>query len=349
MTLGELARIAGGRLHGDANLKIRGVNGLAQAEPGEITFFSNPRYQEALKATRASAVLVGESALALLGGRDAIVVEQPSLAFARVSAAFHPRPEYLPGIDPRAVVEEGALVDPSATVMAFAFVSRDARVGARAVLHPAVFVGERAEIGAEALLYPNVVVRELCRVGARTVVQPGAIIGGDGFGFAFDSESQQHTKVPQAGNVEIEEDVEIGANAAIDRATLGHTRIGRGTKIDNLVQIGHNVQVGPLCILCGQTGIAGSTELGAGVICAGQVGVADHLKVADHTKLGPKAGVMSDIEEPGYYLGTPPIKAREFMRREVVARRSGESARDLKRLEKRVAELEAKLEALTKR
>ncbi|MGI5865541.1 MAG: UDP-3-O-(3-hydroxymyristoyl)glucosamine N-acyltransferase [Myxococcales bacterium] len=345
-TLGELASIVAGVVHGDPKTRLSGVNGLAEAGPGQIAFFNNPRYREVLRATRASAVLLREEALELLAGPAALVVDDPYLAFARVSAVFHPRPAFAPGVDARAVVEEGAEVDPTATVMAFAFVGRGARIGPRAVLFPGCFVGESSVVGAESVLYPNVVIRERCSVGERAILHPGVVIGADGFGFAFDSSGPRHFKIPQAGTVEVGDDVEIGANSAIDRATLGATRIGSGSKIDNLVQVGHNVQVGPLCILCGQVGIAGSSTLGAGVVCGGQVGIGNHLKIADRTRIGPQTGVMADIEEPGEYLGTPAMEIRAALRAHSVFTQGRETVRRVRSLETRLAELEARLAEL---
>jgi len=295
----DLAALVGGRVVGDADLLVRGVSGLAEATEGDLAFYNNPRYREQLKATKAAAVVVSEKGLAQLDGRPAIVAADPYLAFAKISSAFHPAPRFAPGIDPRACVEAGAEVDPTATVMAFAFVAKGARIGERTVLFPGAYVGEEARVGRDVVIYPNVVVRERCSVGDRSILQPGVVVGGDGFGFAFDPSVPCHFKIPQAGVVEIESDVEIGANTAIDRATLGATRIGQGPKIDNLTQIGHHVKVGPLCILCGQVGLAGSSELGAGVVCGGQVGVANHVKVCDKARILAQSGLLADVPGAG--------------------------------------------------
>ena len=261
-------------------------------------------------------MLVAEDGAALVAGPDAVIVADPYLAFARISALFHPRPSLAPGVDPRALVEPGAQIAPSATVMAFAFVGRGARIGARAAIYPQVFVGEGSVVGEDAVLYPHVVVRERCSVGARVVLQPGAVVGGDGFGFAFDAARPEHVKIAQAGAVEVQDNVEVGANSAIDRATSGATVIGRGSKIDNLVQIGHNVQVGPLCVLCGQVGLAGSSKLGRLVVCGGQVGIANHVCIADGSRIGAQSGIKDDIDAPGDYVGAPVqpsgrVRARE--------------------------------------
>jgi UDP-3-O-[3-hydroxymyristoyl] glucosamine N-acyltransferase len=342
-TLGELAAAVDGAPRGDPALRLTGVNGLADAGPTELSFYNNPRYRDALERTRAGAVLCAEESLPLLGGRPAIVASDPYLAFARASAVFHPRPAFPPGVDPRAVVEPTAAVDPTATVMAFAYVGAGARVGPRAVLFPHVFVGAESVVGADALLYPGVVLRERCSVGERVVLQPGAVVGGDGFGYAFDAAGPAHVKIPQAGTAVIEDDVEVGANATIDRATLGQTRIGRGSKLDNLVQVGHNVKVGPLCILCGQAGIAGSSELGAGVVLGGQVGLANHLAIGDGVRLGAQSGVMSDLLEPGDYLGSPAMPSRDFLKATAAFRQGASTLRRLRELTRRVEALERQL------
>ncbi|MDR0966882.1 MAG: UDP-3-O-(3-hydroxymyristoyl)glucosamine N-acyltransferase [Myxococcales bacterium] len=350
--LGDLAERLAGTCVGNPHLLLTGVNGLAEAQRGELTFFTNQRYRDHLATTQASAVILKEEALEhfpLAEGKGAIVCGDPYLAFAKASSLFHPAPVFEPGIDSRAIVEPGAQIDPTATVMACAYVGKGAIVGPHAVLFPFVFVGEDARIQSRALLYPGVVVRERCVIGEGSILQPGVTIGGDGFGFAFDASVPCHFKIPQAGTVEIGREVEIGAGSAIDRATLGVTRIGDGTKIDNLVQIGHNVTVGPLSILCGQVGIAGSSSLGKGVICGGQVGLGNHLHICDGTRLGPKSGVMADVTEPGEYLGVPLVKARDFMRQQVAIQKGPDTLKALQKLERRVAELEAKLEAINEK
>ncbi|MBX5484382.1 MAG: UDP-3-O-(3-hydroxymyristoyl)glucosamine N-acyltransferase, partial [Myxococcaceae bacterium] len=268
-TLAELAAAVGGEVLGDGSQPISGVNGLEEAGPGELSFFGNSRYRKQLEATKASAVLVPASG-ELPARRDLafVRVPNPHLAYAKISAIFHPRPTFAAGISPKAHVHPEASVDSSATVMAGATVERGATVGARAVLFPGVYVGEQAVIGPDTLLYPNVVVRERCRVGARCILHAGCVIGADGFGFALDLEVPEHFKIPQAGIVRIEDDVEIGACSCVDRATTGETVIGRGSKIDNLVQVAHNVTIGPLTIVCAQAGISGSAKIGSGVVLA---------------------------------------------------------------------------------
>ncbi len=323
---------------GDAQLPIAGVNGLTEAGPSDLSFYGNPKYRREFEASRAAAVLVGSDGAAP-AGRTVVRVGNPHLAFAQVSALFHPPARHPAGVSPHAFVHPEAQVDPSATVMAHATVEKGAKVAARAVLHPGVYVGEGAQIGEGALLYPNVTVRERCIVGARVILHPSCVIGADGFGFAFNPEGPEHFKIPQAGIVRIEDDVEIGACSCIDRATLGETVIGRGAKIDNLVQIAHNVKVGPLSLICAQAGVAGSTEIGTGVILAGQVGVVGHLKIGDLAKVGSQSGVGQDVEDGAIVSGSPAMPHREWLR-------SSAAFAELPALIKEVRALRKRLEAL---
>lgn len=304
-TLGELAALVGGEVRGDASLRIHGVASLDAAGPDQIAFYAHARYRSALAATRAGAVILAPADAALADGRPLLQVRDPQLAFARISAALNPADHASPGIDPRAVVHPSAHVDPSAAVLPLCFVGRGARVGPRTVLHSGAVVGEGATVGADCVLYPNAVVRERCVLGDRVTLQPGAVIGSDGFGYAYDAARSEHVKVPQLGIARVEDDVEIGACACVDRATAGETVIGRGTKIDNLVQVGHNVTVGPNSILCGQAGVSGSSRLGAGVVLAGQVGIAGHLSVGDGAKLAGKSGVIGDVPAGATWAGVP--------------------------------------------
>ena len=347
--LGELAAVVGGVVRGDPDRPITGVSGLSEAEPGEIAFYNNIRYRKALDQTRASAVLVQAALAEAVKGPDVVQVADPYLAFAQIATVFHPPPEPAAGIDPRAVVEPGAEVHPTATVMAFCYVGPRARVGPGAVLFPFVFLGESASVGERALLYPHVVVRERCSIGDRAILQPGVVIGGDGFGFAFDRTRFEHVKIPQAGQVDVQADVEIGSNSSVDRATFGQTVIGAGSKLDSLVQVAHNVQVGPRCILCGQVGLAGSSKLGQGVVCGGQVGIANHVSVASGTRIAAQSGVKDNIAEAGDYFGSPVIPLAEAARAQVAFRHGAETMQTVRRLEKRIAELEAKLAALGER
>jgi UDP-3-O-[3-hydroxymyristoyl] glucosamine N-acyltransferase len=315
---------------------------LEAAGPSDISFFANRRYAAEFAATGAGAVIVGEGEQ-VAPGRTVLRSGNAYLAFARISTLFHPPREPMPEISPAAVIGEGAVVDPSAEVQALAYVGRGATIGARTILFPGVVVGDRARVGDDCVLHPNVVVGERCVVGNRCTLQPGAVLGGDGFGFAFDMEGDgsgpRHLKVPQSGIAELEDDVELGANSCVDRATLGRTLIRRGAKIDNLVQLAHNVEIGPLSLIAAQTGISGSTKVGMGVAMAGQVGIVGHLDIGDGARLGAKAGVSNDVPAGETYSGYPAGPHREWLREQGAMRK-------LPELWKRVRELEKQLKKL---
>jgi UDP-3-O-[3-hydroxymyristoyl] glucosamine N-acyltransferase len=337
--LGDLATHVGGELLGDPAQAIRGLNGLAEAETGDLSFYGNPRYRRQYEATRASAVLVGPDA-APRAGVSLVRVANPHLAFARLLELFHPRRSHPPGVRLGAIVHPGAVVHLEATVMAGATVEEGARVGARSVLFPGVYVGENANVGEDCILYPNVTVREDCSVGNRVILHASSVVGADGFGFAFDPSAPQHVKVPQVGTVRIEDDVEIGACTTIDRATLGETVIGRGTKIDNLVQIAHNVKVGALSLLCAQAGVSGSAELGQGVVLAGQVGVVGHIRVGDLAKVGAQSGIAHDVEDGQIVSGSPAIPHREWLKNVAAQGQLAELMKEVRSLRRRLEQLE---------
>jgi UDP-3-O-[3-hydroxymyristoyl] glucosamine N-acyltransferase len=339
----ELAARVGGEVSGDGSLPIEGVAALEQAGPGHLSFFSNKKYRKAFEASRAGAVVV-EPEAEVPPGRTVVRARNAYLAFARLSTLFNPPPAAVPGVAAEAFVHPSALVHPAAQVLPLASVGPGARVGARTILHPGAHVGAGARVGDDCLLHANVVVRDGCVIGDRVILQPGCVIGSDGFGFAFDPEGDgkgpRHYKVPQIGIVIVEDDVEIGANTAVDRAALGVTRIGRGTKVDNLVQIAHNVEVGPLSILVSQVGIAGSTRLGAGVVAAGQVGIVGHLKIGDGVKIGAQSGVASDVPAGEAISGSPAQPHAQWLRNTAAFDRLAEMRKELRELRRRVAELE---------
>ena len=341
--LSELAARVGGEVSGDGGARIERVAPIEDAGPGDLSFFSNRKYRAAFEASRATAVVVaaGED---VPPGRTVLRAQNAYLAFAKISTLFHPPLQAVPDVAPQAFVDPSATVHPSAELRPFAFVGAGAVVGARCILFPGAYVGPRARLGEECVLWPNAVVRDGCTLGNRVVLEPGAVVGSDGFGFAFDPEGAEgsgprHYKVPQSGTVVVEDDVEIGANTCVDRATLGATVIGRGVKIDNLVQIAHNVQIGPLTILVSQVGIAGSTRIGAGVVAAGQVGIIGHVTIGDGAKLAAQSGILSDVEPGAVLLGSPALPKGEALRSFAALRRLPELAR-------RVAELEKQLEEL---
>ncbi|HYZ90410.1 MAG TPA: UDP-3-O-(3-hydroxymyristoyl)glucosamine N-acyltransferase [Myxococcales bacterium] len=345
LSLDELARQIGAEVRGDRTRRVRGVAGLKEAGPEEVAFFANPRYRADLKATRAAAVILSEDEAALAPeGAARLVAPQPYVAFAKASALFHPQERPPAGAHPSAQVAAGAEVDPTASIGAGCIVGRGARIGPRTVLHAGSAVLDEARVGADCVLWTGAVVRERCILGDRVLLQPNAVVGSDGFGFAFDLEGDGsgpiHRKVPQAGIARIEDDVELGACTCVDRATLGETVVGRGTKVDNLVQIAHNVRIGPLSLIVAQVGISGSTDIGAGVVLAGQVGIVGHVKIGDGARIGAQAGVPNDVPEGATYTGYPAMPHREWLRTMAALPRVPELIKLVRKLEARLAELE---------
>lgn len=336
-TLADLAKDLEADLVGDGDIVIGGVAGIREALPGDITFIANARYDAYLDETRASAVICSreprQARLPLL------LVDNPYLAFQRVVRIFRPdqdRPG--PGVHPTAVVSPGAVLGHEVSIGPHCVVETGARLGDRAVIMAGCYVGPRVEIGDDSLLYPRVSVREDCVLGARVILHSGVVIGSDGFGFAFDS--GRYHKVPQVGNVVIGDDVEIGANTTVDRATTHSTRIGDGTKIDNLVQIGHNVVIGRHCIVVAQVGISGSTELEDYVTMGGQAGVIGHVRIGHGAMIGARSGVTKSVPAETVVAGYPAMQHSLWKRIQAFIQRLPELARRTKALEERVGKLE---------
>jgi len=336
-TVSEIAALVGGDFLSDhAALNLTGPAGLAEAEPGDISFFAHPRYAADLRATRASAVLVPRD---FAGETPAVCirVENPSTAFTSVTALFIPPAETpAPGIHPSAVVSPSATVDPAATVQALAVVSDGATVGPRTVLGAGVFIGRNASVGADCFLHPHAVVHDRCVLGDRVILHSGVVLGADGFG--YDTRQGRHHKIPQSGNVVLGNDVEIGANTTVDRARFGRTLIGEGTKIDNLVMIAHNVVIGRHCIICAQVGISGSTTIGDYVIIAGQAGLVGHIKVGDQCIIAAQSGISNDLPAGSRVVGSPPRPIGEWKRQVVRLDRLGDLYDRVKKLEARAPE-----------
>ncbi len=290
-----------GQAVGDPTCLIHGVATLDDAREGDITFLSHPRHRNKARSTQASALIVRD----YLEGVPCplLLAPDPHYAFARLLAVFYPARPTPVGIDPRAVVHPSAVVGDGATIGPCVVVEEGARIGARARVGAGTFIGAQSQVGDDALIYPNVTLREGVKIGHRVIVHSGAVVGSDGFGFV--PHQGQHFKVPQVGGVTVEDDVEIGAGVTIDRATLGQTVIGRGTKINNLVQIGHNVKIGADCIVIAQVGISGSVCIGNRVTLAGQVGVAGHLSIGDQTVVAARAVVTKDIPPKSNVAGFP--------------------------------------------
>lgn len=337
VTLEAVARAIDGTVVGDGSVEITGVAGIREAREGELTFLANPRYEPYLELTQASAVIVSENHRNI--GKPLIENPNPYLAFlkaVRLFAGEKERPR--PGVHPTAVVSPGAVVPADAYVGPHVVLEAGARLGARAVVHAGCYIGGNAVLGDEVLLYPRVTVREECVLGDRVLVHSGTVIGSDGFGFVRDGDV--YRKLPQVGNVEIGDDVEIGANVTIDRATTGTTRVGAGSKIDNLVQIAHNVQIGRNCIIVAQVGISGSTVLGDHVVLAGQVGIVGHIEIGEGASVGAQSGVSKSVKAGERMFGHPARPLREAKRIEASIRNLPELIQTVRALKRRVEELE---------
>ena len=335
--LEELARHAGAELRGDPDCLIDRVDTLEDAAQGAICFLADPRYRPRLAATRASAVILAEADSAACPV-NALVCADPHLAYARVARVVHPEPSPRPGIHPSAVVAEGASIDPDASVGPCAVIDAGARVGPGVVVGPGCYVGEGAELGEGTRLVANVTVCHGCRLGRRVLVHPGAVIGSDGFGLARTGEGAWE-KVPQLGRVVLGDDVEVGANTTIDRGALRDTVIAKGVKLDNQIQVAHNVRIGAHTAVAGCAGIAGSTVIGEHCTVAGGVGIAGHLEIADNVHFSGASVVTRSFKEPGQYSGNlPAVPTAEWRRAVARIRRLDEMAKRLQALEQRINE-----------
>jgi UDP-3-O-[3-hydroxymyristoyl] glucosamine N-acyltransferase len=342
MKLAEVAQRLGCRLEGPQDLEIRGVGGIEHAEPGQITFLANRKYFALLKSTRASAVLINEGAVIErepgLPSLAALRSTNPYLAFAHAIELFYHPPRYAPEIHPTAIVAKTARIGEGAYIGPYCYVDEEAELGRNAVLHSFVTIYRGAKIGDDFFAHAHAIVREFCRIGNRVILQNGVVIGGDGFGFAKRPDGTWH-KMTQSGPAVLEDDVEVQANACVDRATVGETRIGHGAKLDDLVLVGHASQVGADTLLCGQVGLAGSTRIGNNCILAGQVGTAGHLSIGDDTILTAQSGVPSDVPPRAMYSGYPAIDNRQWLKMMAALNR-------LPDLQKRVRDLETEVERL---
>ncbi len=327
------------RLEGDGTLEILALRPPEEAGPSDLTFVADAGHFAALAGSAAGALLLGEKLPA--ADRPALRARNPQLCFARALALFHPLPAMPPGIHPTAVVAPDAVIEGGASVGPLCVVEGGCRIGAGSVLVAQVYVGAGVRIGRDCRIYPQVVLQEGVLVGDRVILHGGAVIGADGFGYA--REGARYVKIPQVGRVVLEDDVEVGANTTIDRATLQATRIGRGTKIDNLVQIGHNVSVGEDTVIVSQVGISGSSRIGSRVTLAGQAGIVDHVRVGDEAIVGAQAGVPKDVPPGAVVLGAPAIPHLEFKRQLVAIARLPELRKAVQALEARVQELESRL------
>lgn len=339
MRLSELASKTGARIEGDGNIEIDGAARLDLAGPGQVTFLSNPRYTARAKGTRAGAIFIGEGVEI---GRNDIArlrAKDPYLAFTRAMVLFNPAGRFTPFIHSSAVIDQTAHISASAYIGAHSVIERGAEIGERVRIHPNVTIYEGVRIGDDSEIHSGVAVRENSVIGRRVIVHNNVVIGSDGFGFAKDEE-KHWLKIPQTGRVVIEDDVEIGAGTTIDRASTGETRIKRGAKLDNLVQVGHSCIVGEDALLCAQVGMAGSSRVGDRVILTGQVGIGGHITVGDDAILYPQSGVPNDVAPGAVLVGTPAFEVSAFWRAVAVFKKLGEIPKRIRGLEKRLDEIE---------
>jgi len=336
--LREIASLVNGEVIGQPHaddIEITGVSGILNAQEGDITFLSLERYRKYLSECKASCVMVKEPVGDLHIAQ--LRVSNPHLAFAKLLEHFYIKPQEPIGISKDAIVSDRATIGEDVSILPFSYISDNVFIDSRTIIYPYVFIGTNTTIGKNCIIYPNVVLRENIRIGNRVIIHSGSVVGSDGFGYVF--EESTHYKIPQVGGVIIEDDVEIGSNVSIDRATTGDTIIGRGTKIDNLVQIAHNVTIGKNSIIIAQAGIAGSTEIGDFVTLAGQVGIVDHVKIESGTMIGAQSGVLGSLPK-GVYSGSPVMPHREWLKAQVIFTKLPELYKKVRELEEKIKELD---------
>lgn len=333
-----LAEIAGGEVIGDPDLRIQSVNSLEEASEDEITFLANRKYIKDAEKTAAPAIICNPDLK--IRNKTLIVMENPYLGFAKVMQHFYPRRRPAVGVDPAAVIADTARVGSDVNIYEGAYVGEHAVIGDRVDIYPGCHIGANTVVGNDTVINANVSIYHNCRIGERVIIHSGTVVGSDGFGFATDGEGRHH-KIPQTGDVIIEDDVEIGANCSIDRAVLGSTRIGAGAKLDNLIQIAHNVEIGERTFIVAQVGISGSSKVGRQAILAGQVGVVGHIEIGDRCIVAAQAGVSNSVPEGEVYWGSPARPMMEMKRIVAVQSKLPELRSLVKDIEKRIEDLEA--------
>ncbi len=334
--LKEIADLVEGEVTGDDQIMITGINSLEEASQGQISFYADPRYRERLKKTNASALLVSKVTDLYAGPQ--VVVSSPALAYAKVARFFAPSLPEFSGISEKAFIHQRCQIGENVSIYPLVYVGEEVVIGDHTTLYPGVYVGDRVKIGSRSVIYPNVSILHDCVIGSEVIIHAGTVIGSDGFGFVRDGHI--NVKIPQIGYVQIDDQVEIGANNAIDRAALGKTWIKRGVKTDNLVQVGHNVVIGEDTIIVALTGISGSTHIGRGVIIGGQVGINDHISIGDGAMIGSQSGVPKSISPGEVVSGTPAMPHRIWLRTSGLIPRLPQFYDRLRRLEKKVEERE---------
>lgn len=338
--LGDIAERLGATLKGDPKLIIRGVSGLDQAGSDHLSFLGNARHADLLARCKAAAVIVSPEFADL--DLQLLICERPYLGFARAAQLFWEPPHLAEGVHPSAVVAHDAQLGENVRVGPLAQIGSGCVVGKGSRIYGGVCLARGVRVGEDCLIYPSVTIMDDCVVGNRAVIHSGAVIGADGFGFAQD-EKGRHVKIPQTGIVQIDDDVEIGANSTIDRATFGRTWVKSGAKIDDLVMVGHNAVIGEHSILAGQVGVAGSSRVGRHAVLAGQVGIADHVDIGEGARIGAKSGVHRDVEAGAEIIGIPAVPARQFIRNFGNIQRLSQLKDELRELRKRVQQLEEAL------
>jgi len=336
LTVTDIAAIIGGTVDGDGSVEITGLTKIEDAQPGQLSFIANPKYHKFIETTHASAVMVDLEFP--LSDKTLIRINNPYFAFLKMAEHFYVQePPISIGIHPTAVIGEDCEIGEKSAVGAHVVIGKKCKIGKNTTLHPGVVLGDNVEIGENSLIYANVSIREKCRIGNNVIIHMGAVIGADGFGFAF--EGGKYHKLPQMGNVVIEDDVEIGANTTVDRATMGETLIKQGAKIDNLVQIAHNVQIGENTVVAAQTGFSGSIKVGNGVKIGGQAGFVGHIEIGDNALIGAQSGVTKSVPENAFISGYP-------ARPHIKAKREEASLAKLPDLLKKIKILESQLEKI---
>ena len=335
ISLKEIAEQVGGQILGKEDLLLSGVAAIGEAREGEIAVLTNPAYRKLLKDCNASAIVVGEKTeVGDLEGRNLILVKNPPHAYLKIARLFEKPRERVKGTNPLAVVAAGASVSGEASIGAYVCIEEGAVIEQDVTVYPFVYIGANVRIGEGSTIYPHVTIYDGTVIGKRVTVHGGTVLGADGFGYIWDGKG--HAKIPQLGILEIGDDVEIGANTAIDRASLGKTSIGKGVRIDNLVQIAHNVSIGDNSIIVSQVGIAGSAVVGRNVILAGQAGVRDHVTIGDNVKAGGGTGITSNVPENSLIMGTPHMPHREWAKLQSYLKRLPRLFGAMKRIEKKL-------------
>src|SRR3972149_784764 len=335
-TLGELAEYVGGRIVGDPNVIIESASTLGRASEGDISFLTNRKYEKQLRTTKASAVIVGkESANTSV---PLLIAEDPYYAFMQIMVLLHGHRKHKKvGISQRASISDSAKIGADCHIHDFVTISDEAHIGDGCIIYPYVYIGRGAQIGNDSIIYPNVIIYDECKVGNRVIINANTTIGEDGFGYP--SHKGIHHKIPQIGSVIIEDDVEIGANCGIERGTLGDTIIGQGSKLGDLVTIGHGPKIGPHCLLVAQVGIAGSTTMGHHCIVGGQAGIVGHITIGNNVAIGAQAGVINSIGDGKVVLGAPAIDANQGKRAYGVIQYLPEMRQNIRELQEKVERL----------